>query len=76
MAWIKVTFFEKAGGILRRECNALIKRALKLLNVVSIITLNLYIIRDLMSFYKKIMFVESLLSPKRQEISATVSIYG
>ena len=40
MAWIKVISIEEAGGILKRQYDAAIKRASKVWNIVSIMSLN------------------------------------
>ncbi|MGY9010035.1 MAG: carboxymuconolactone decarboxylase family protein [Rhodobacterales bacterium] len=72
MAWIKVIFLEEAGGILKRQYDAAIKRASKVWNIVSIMSLNPQTMQDSMRFYKTIMFSESPLSRKQREMLATV----
>jgi alkylhydroperoxidase family enzyme len=72
MAWIKVIFLEEAGGILKRQYDAAIKRASKVWNIVSIMSLNPQTMQDSMRFYKTIMLSESPLSRKQREMLATV----
>ena len=72
MAWIKVISLEEAGWILKRQYDAAIKRASKVWNIVSIMSLNPQTMQDSMRFYKTIMFSESPLSRKQREMLATV----
>ncbi|MBT5794992.1 MAG: hypothetical protein HOI10_09025 [Deltaproteobacteria bacterium] len=72
MAWIKIIYLEEASGILKRQYDAAIKRASKVWNIVSIMSLNPQTMQDSMRFYKTIMFSESPLSRKQREMLATV----
>jgi uncharacterized peroxidase-related enzyme len=72
MAWIKIIYLEEASGILKRQYDAAIKRASKVWNIVSIMSLNPQTMQDSMRFYKTIMFSESPLSRKQREMLAMV----
>ena len=72
MAWIKVITIDEAGGLLKRQYDAAIKRASKVWNIVSIMGLNPQAMQDSMGFYKTIMFDESPLSRSQREMLATV----
>ena len=72
MAWIKVISLEEATGILKIQYDAAIKRASKIWNIVSIMSLNPQTMQDSMRFYKTIMYSESPLSHKQREMLATV----
>jgi uncharacterized peroxidase-related enzyme len=72
MAWIKVISLAEAGGLLKRQYDAALKRASKVWNIVSIMSLNPQAMQESMRFYKTIMFGESPLSRKQREMLATV----
>ena len=72
MAWIKVISLAEAGGLLKRQYDAALKRASKIWNIVSIMSLNPQAMQESMRFYKIIMFGESPLSRKQREMLATV----
>ena len=72
MAWIKVISQAEATGLLKKQYDAALKRASKIWNIVSIMGLNTYAMRDSMRFYKTIMFGESPLSRSQREMLATV----
>ena len=72
MAWIKVITLAEAGGLLKRQYDAAIKRASKVWNIVSIMGLNPRAMQDSMRFYKTIMFGESPLYRSQREMLATV----
>ena len=72
MAWIKVISQAEATGLLKKQYDAALKRASKILNIVSIMGLNPHAMRDSMRFYKTIMFGESPLSRSQREMLATV----
>ena len=55
MAWIKVITIAQAGGLLKRQYDAAIKRASKVWNIVSIMGLNPQAMQDSMGFYRTIM---------------------
>ena len=72
MAWVKVISQAEATGLLKKQYDAALKRASKIWNIVSIMGLNPYAMRDSMRFYKTIMFGESPLSRSQREMLATV----
>ena len=72
MAWIKVISLAEAGGLLKRQYDAALKRASKVWNIVSIMSLNPQAMQESMRFYKTIMVGESPLSRKQREMLATV----
>ena len=72
MAQIKVINFEDAVGLLKIEYDAAVKRALKLWNIVKVMSLNPNTLQGSMRFYKTIMFGNSPLSRCQREMLATV----
>ena len=60
MVWIKVKSLEEAGWILKIKYDAAIKRASKVWNIVSIMSLNPQTMQVSMRFYITSLFSESL----------------
>lgn len=72
MAWIKVFSLAEAGGALRREYDAALKRAGRIWHIVSIMSQNPRALKASMTFYGALMHGDSPLSRGQRELLATV----
>ena len=72
MPWIEVISLEKARGVLKKEYEAALKRAGRIWNIVSIMSLNSRVLQASMSFYSASMYGSSPLSRAQREMLATV----
>lgn len=72
MAWINIISWEESKGLLRRQYDSTMKRAGKIWNIVSIMSLNPQAMMDSMRFYRTLMFGESPLTRSEREMLATV----
>jgi alkylhydroperoxidase family enzyme len=72
MAWIETLSLERARGLLKREYEAALRRAGRIWNIVSIMSLNPPVLRSSMGLYGAIMHGPSPLSRGRREMLATV----
>lgn len=72
MPWIKVISLEEATGALKREYEAALKRAGRIWNIVSIMSVNPRSQKTSMDFYSAIMYGRSPLSRSQREMLAVV----
>ncbi len=72
MAWIDVVPHGKATGLLKKQYDAAVKRAGRIWNVVSIMSMNPGALTASMSFYGTIMHGRSPLSRGQREVLAVV----
>ena len=72
MPWIETVSLEKARGVLKKEYDAAMKRAGRIWNIVSIMSINPRVMKGSMDFYGGIMFGSSTLSRAQREMLATV----
>lgn len=72
MPWIKTVSLEAATGFLKQEYDKALKRAGRIWNIVSIMSLNPRTMKSSMDHYGAIMFGQSPLSRSQREMLATV----
>ncbi len=72
MAWIHVVPLHEARGLLRRQYEAAIRRAGRIWNIVSIMSVNPKVMQESMHFYMAVMYGPSPLRRGQREMLATV----
>ncbi len=72
MARIKIFSLAEAGGLLKKQYEAAIKRAGRIWNIVAIMSQNPRVMKTSMDFYAALMYGPSPLSRSQREILAVV----
>jgi alkylhydroperoxidase family enzyme len=72
MAWIQDIPLSEAKGFLKKEYQAALKRAGRIWNIVSIMSVNPRAMKTSMDFYSAIMMGKSPLNRSQREMLATV----
>ena len=72
MPWIKEIFVDEAGGLLKRQLEAAIKRAGRVWHIVQIMSINDHALKDSMRLYQTLMMGDSPLSRVQREMLAVV----
>ena len=72
MAWIKQVPVSEATGLLAEQFGAAVRRAGRVYNIVSVMSVNPRALRDSMGLYVTLMHGESPLSRVQRELVATV----
>jgi alkylhydroperoxidase family enzyme len=72
MAWIKEVPIEDAGGLLKEQFDAAIRRAGRVYNIVRVMSQNPQALRDSMGLYLTLMYGASPLTRVQRELLAAV----
>ena len=72
MPWIKIVGYDEATGLLKQQYDAALKRAGRIWNIVSIMSLNPRVLKRSMDFYGTLMHGSSPLSRGQREMLAVV----
>ena len=73
MPYLRLIDESVADGLLKEEYDAAVERAGKVFNILKSMSLNPRVLRASIELYKEIMFGESGLSRREQELLATVT---
>ena len=73
MPWIRTVSFSDAMGLLQKEYAAAMRRAGRIWNIVSIMSINPSAMKSSMGLYRTLMFGPSPLSRRQREMLAVVT---
>jgi alkylhydroperoxidase family enzyme len=72
MSWIREVADHEAGGLLKEQYDAAIRRAGRVYNIVRVMSVNPAVLRDSMALYLSLMHGPSPLTRTQRELVATV----